>query len=292
MLEKMESMIETDTNGRINVIIRPPGLMGEVELVRETRRGERLQGASVTTAALAEGGNIPQLSIIELPYLFDTSKQADHVLDSVLFDHFDQALTKRGFILAMWSENGWRSFATKGGKIRSPDDLKAFRMRSQESDVHMEMYRSFGAQAVQKPMTEVLTSLQSNVIDGLDNTALYIKAAGLAEPLDHFTLSRHIYQPAAIIYSKRWFSGLEPDLQVILRRPRSLTQEGRKAIRSEEAKALGTLDAFGLDVIELSSEERQKFSDIARGTHSTYADKIDGGTSLLAKIRDALDQAQ
>ena len=51
LLEQMEEQIERDSEGRINVILRPPGVMAEVEMVRETRKGERLQGAAITTAA-------------------------------------------------------------------------------------------------------------------------------------------------------------------------------------------------------------------------------------------------
>ena len=153
LLEDVESMVEKDSGGRINVIIRPPGIMGEVEMVRETRKGERLQGAAVTTAAIAEGGNIPQLSIVELPFLFNTNAEADHLLDNVLWDPFTAILEKRGFKLGIWSENGWRSFATKGEPIRVPEDVKKHKMRSQESDVHVAMYKSFGVTPIQKPMT-------------------------------------------------------------------------------------------------------------------------------------------
>ena len=135
LLLKMEEQIEKGSEGKINVIIRPPGVMGEVEMVRETRKGERLQGAAVTTAAIAEGGNIPLLSIVELPFLFDNNKEADHVLDNVLWEPASDVLSKRGFVLAVWSENGWRSFATKGKAIRTPDDLKDVKMRAQESAI-------------------------------------------------------------------------------------------------------------------------------------------------------------
>ncbi|MFT4622087.1 MAG: TRAP-type C4-dicarboxylate transport system substrate-binding protein [Polyangiales bacterium] len=292
MLEKMETLIEKESGGRINVILRPPGVMGEVEMVRETRRGERLQACAVTTAALAEGGNIPQLSIIELPFLFASNAEADHVLDSVLFDHFDGVLGRRGFVLGLWSENGWRSFGTKGEAIRKPADLKKFKMRSQESDVHMAMYKAFGGQAVQKPMTEVLTALQSNVIDGLDNTALYIQAGGLAEPLDYFTLSRHIYQPAAIVYSKSWFGGLEPDLQAVLRKPKELTASGRAAIRAEEAEMVATMEVFDVEVIELTEADRKAFSDVAKAMHSSYAASVDGGSDVLGMVQAALAQTR
>ena len=54
LLENAETQIEEGSGGKINVILRPAGLMGEVELVRETRSAERIQGCAVTTGALAQ----------------------------------------------------------------------------------------------------------------------------------------------------------------------------------------------------------------------------------------------
>ncbi|MBW2256853.1 MAG: TRAP transporter substrate-binding protein [Deltaproteobacteria bacterium] len=255
MLEKIERNVEAGSDGRINVIIRPPGQMGEVEMVRETRRGERLQGCGVTTAAFAEGGNIAQLQVIELPYLFD------NITDS---------------------------FGTRHKPIRTPEDLKGFKMRAQESDVHMAMYNTFGAQAVQKPMTEVLTSLQSNVVDGLDQPPLYIKTAGLHEALDYYTLTRIIYQPAAVAYSKRWFDTLPEDLQALVLEQKKLTVEGRVAVR-EEAAAILDLLREDIEVIELTAEEREAFVAVAHGMHAEFAASVDG-TELYNTIDTALKE--
>jgi len=291
LLEQFEKEVEKESKDRINVIIRPAGVMGEVEMVRETRKGERLQACAVTTGALAEGGNIPQLSLVELPFLFRDAAQADYVLDNVLFDVYGSVLNRRGFVLAIWSENGWRSFGTKGDAIKTPADLKNFKMRSQESDVHMAMYKAFGGQAVQKPMTEVLTALQSGVIDGLDNTALYIQAGGLAEPLDHFTLTRHIYQPAAIVFSKRFFDGLPADLQTLLMNKRPMAVAGRSAIRSEEQEMMANFELFGVDVHNLSAAELEAFAVVARTTHDPFAASVEGGADILAKIRAGIAAA-
>ncbi len=283
MLELVERHVESESGGRINVIIRPPGVMAEVEMVRETRKGERLQGCGVTTAAIAEGGNLPQLQLVELPYLFNDSGEADYILDNVLWQPMSDLMARRGFVLGVWSENGWRSFASKGSAIRTPADLKNFKMRAQA------MYEAYGGQAVQKPMTEVLTALQSNVIDGLDNTALYIQSGGLAEPLDYFTQSKHIYQPAAVIYSKTWFDKLPDDLQTIVRDTKQFTAESRAAIRAEESAMVENFALFNVEVIELSAAEREAFAGPARGIHAGFAAEIDGGTELLQQINSALD---
>lgn len=287
-LEEFEQNVEQGSDGRINVILRPPGQMGEVEMVRETRRGERLQGCGVTTAALAEGGNVKQLQVVELPFLFDDTDEADYILDEVVWEPISEILARRGFVLGIWSENGWRSFGTKGRPVRTPDDLKTFKMRSQESDVHMAMYQAYGAQAVQKPMTEVLTSLQANVVDGLDSPPLYIKTAGLSGPLDYFTLSRHIYQPATIVFSKRWFDTLPPDLQELLLEQRKLAQPGREAIRAESDAILALLHD-DLEVVELTDEQRAAFAEIGRGMHAGFAAEVEA-TELYETIQKALDE--
>ncbi len=287
LLERFEKRVEEESGGKIQVILRPPGVMSEVEAVRETRKGDRVQGAAVTTAALAEGGNVDKLQIVELPYLFKNNAQADHVLDNVIFDDMSAELKKRGFILGIWSENGWRSFAVKGDPILKWDDLKGVKMRSQESDVHMAMYKHYGALAVQKPMTEVLTALQSGVVDGLDNTALYLKTGGLSEPLDHFTLTKHIYQPAAVVYSRRWFETLPEDLQGHVLGTKDLAAQGRAEIREEDEAIIMLLEE-DLEMHELTDEQREAFASKAREMHDGFVAEIEGGPELLKKIKDAV----
>lgn len=288
MLHKIEQQIEADSHGAINVIVRPAGIMAEVELVREVRTGDRVQACGVTTAALAEGGNAPILQLVELPYLFENTSEADYILDNVLFKPFSEVLARRGYVLGMWSENGWRSFGTKGHPIHKPDDLKGLKMRSQESDLHVAMYAAFGAVAVQKPINEVQTALQSGAIDGIDTTALYTLAAGLADPLDDFTLTRHIYQPAAIVFSKVWFDKLTPELQAVVRGPRTHTFEGRRAIRSEEDGVLAMFPNMGLNVIELTPDELAAFRAKGRAMHGPFVSGIEGGPETYAKINTAL----
>jgi TRAP-type C4-dicarboxylate transport system substrate-binding protein len=286
MLEKFERNVETGSNGQIEVILRPVGQMGEVDMVRETRRGERLQGCAVTTASIAEGASIPEMQLVELPYLFESNEEADYVLDEVLWTPMTEVLATHGFVLGMWSENGWRSFATKGRPVRTPDDLKGFTMRAQESEVHLRMYETFGAQALQKPATEVITALESNVVDGLDSTAVYLAAAGIAPAVDYFTLTRHIYQPGAVILSKRWFDSLPPDLQKVVLDQKSLAPETRTAIRAEDKEVLQVIADEDVEIIELTAAERAKFAVVARAMNRPFAESI-GATSLY----DTIDQA-
>lgn len=287
-LEEMKARIERESHGRIHVIIRPPGLMAEVEMARETVKGERLQACAVTTAAIAEGAQVPQLSLLDLPFLFRDQAEADYVLDNVLIEPMGALLAERGLVLALWSENGWRSFATRGAPIRTPEDLKKFTMRSQESEVHKRMYQAFGASTVEKPATEVLTALQANDIHGLDNTALYIQSGGITEAIDYFTETRHIYQPAALVFHKGWFDKLPPDLRKVVLEARALALEGRASLRAEERAMIENFELFAVEVVELSDAERESFAAVTRPMHAAYAASVEGGTELLQQINAAI----
>jgi TRAP-type C4-dicarboxylate transport system substrate-binding protein len=162
-------------------------------------------------------------------------------------------------------------------------------MRSQESEVHMATYEAFGVNAVQQAMTEVRTSLQSGVIDGLDNSPVYILSAGLAEPLDYFALTMHTYQPAAIVFSRRWVEGLDSADRDLLLSLKDLAAEGRTLVRNEAKQMLDLLPQMGLEVVELTAAEREAFKTRARGMHAGFAAKHEGGPELLKQIQAARD---
>ncbi len=154
-LEGIKKEIETKSEGRIKVRIFLGGVMGgEVEMVRDIMEGGRLQAGGFSSAAVATGANVPALQIPELPFLFDNLEEADHVLDDVLYAPIKKKMKRRGLLLSMWAENGWRSFYTKNAPVKTLADLQAHKMRTQESKVHKKMYAALGTQAVPIPTPE------------------------------------------------------------------------------------------------------------------------------------------
>ena len=130
-------------------------------------------------------------------------------------------------------------------------------MRAQENPVHMDMYKMLGVQAVAKPVSEVIPALNTGIVDGFDNTALFSLAAGWLEPVSHYTLSRHIYQPAAVVYSKSFVDSLPPDLQkVVIGDPMAESARGRAAVRALEGELLDTIRSMGKQVVDLTPEQR------------------------------------
>lgn len=281
-LDQFKKMAEAASGGRLKVKVFGGGVLGdENETVQSTARGA-VQGVGASTGALAS--IVPELSVLELPYLFKNAAEADYILDTVALPVLEKAFRDRGLQLGFWSENGYRSFGTNFGFIKSPADLKGHKMRAQESPVHLAMYRAFGASPVPIAVTEVLTSLQTGVIDGYDNTPLYASAAQWMTATKYYTLTRHIYQPAAIVVNKAWFDALPADLQKIILGARAdLAVKMRKEIRALDPILVGNLSSMKVQVYQPTAAELATFDAPAKAARDTYLSKASAGEQALYK---------
>lgn len=286
-LVQLKKKVEADTGGRLRIKIFLGGALGdENQTVAECRRGAIAMWGG-TTGALAT--SVPELSVFELPYLFASAEKADHVFDTLLADELRKRLAARGFGLVLWAENGFRSFGTKWGPVKTPADLKGHKMRSQESLVHLETYRALGALPQPIAVTEVLPALQTGVVDGFDNTPLYTFAASWHLAIKHFTLSEHVYQPACVLVSKKVLDGLAPDLQKALGNGlQQITADGRAGVREMGPLLVQNFVNAKIPVYRPSAAERAAFVKATAGVYEKYARAVPGAKALMAAIKKAV----
>ena len=292
-LQDIKTRVERDTAGKVKVRLFLSSVMGgEVEMTNDIVAGGRLQAGGFSTAAVATGANVPALQLPELPFLFRTNEEVDHVLDTVLYEPMKKKLKRRGLYLAYWAENGWRSFYTKTQDATTLEGLRAHKMRVQESEVHKAMYKALGVQAVPLGTTEVLDGLNRGTVDGFDNTTLFGQASGWFEPTKFYTLSKHIYQPAAIVYSRDFWTALEEaglDDEVLGDR-QAETKKGRDGVRALEDELLALFGDMGIAVVTPTEAQLAPFVDATKSVHAEFKDQIgadlyDATTAALTAFR-------
>lgn len=278
--QNLEERVEEASGGRIDVMVRVGASAGENSLARQCRDGS-LEAIGVSTAAIAT--LVPALSVFEIPYLFDTVQQADTIIDRHLFNHVDRILSAAGFKLYIFTENGFRNFATTNGKaLRSKADFAGIQMRAQESWIHEAMYRALSANFTTIPVTEVQTALSTGRVQGFDNTPLFAQAAGWHNSIKTWIVSDHIYQPAVVVYNKAWFDSMPADLQEILLANRSEeTRSGRRLIRRINPLLIQNLKSAGIDVVELTPAERAAMRTATQGIRAQFRQRVPEGAALL-----------
>lgn len=261
--------VEAESKGRVRIKAFLGGTLGdENSTVAETRRGTiALWGGS--TAAL--GSVVPEMQLLELPYLFHDEAEADYILDEVLFEDFKKLLESRGYVLLFWAENGYRSVGSKHGFVKSLDDLKGRKFRSQESSVHLDTYRALGASPVPISATEVLSALQTGVVDGFDNTPLFAFAASWYQGVKYYTVTNHIYQPAAVLISKKVFDELPADLQkIVVGDSRRQAKEGRVGVRALTPYLIQNFENAKVAVHHSTAAEKAAFAKATLPVHQQF----------------------
>lgn len=286
-LKEMKKRIEKESKGRVKFVTYTSGqLGGEIETLRSLQRG-RIQAWGGSVGAVTS--LVPELQLLELPYLFLNDKETDYILDDVVFKPYSDILSKKGFVLHSWNENGWRHFASKKKPILTPSDLKGLKMRSQESSIHIEMWKAFGASPIPISIPEVMSALQTGLVDGFDNSTLFTSATGWYQGIDHFVISGHMYQPGIIIYNKKYFDSLPKDIQQILLGDTKLEAKiGRTGVREIEPEIIKILEKDGVKVHKMTDAQREQFAKLARPVHPKFKKIV--GAALYDKVQNALTE--
>lgn len=279
-LKGVKARIEKDTGGKVKLKVFLGGkLGGEKEMVEETKNGN-LQIFGGSTGAVAT--YVPELNVLELPFIFSSDAEADFVLDKTR-DQFAKLMEAKGFVMVMWAENGWHGYGVKGKCLAKIEDMKGLKMRSQESYIHIETYKAFGASPVEMAVPEVLGALQTGTVDGYSNTPLFSFATSWYQGVSHYTYTKHIYQPGIMVLSKKWFDKLPEDSKKALM-VRSDERAGIQGVRDLTGPLLDNFKAAGKTVCKLEPAAAKGFEAQVKPVWDAFAKKSPGNKAILDAV--------
>ncbi|MDP1823844.1 MAG: TRAP transporter substrate-binding protein [Archangium sp.] len=279
-IEGIKARMDKDTGGKLKLKIFLGGkLGGEKEMVEETKNGNlHLFGGSTGSVATW----VPELNVLELPFIFTSDAEADFVLDK-LREKVAKLLEAKGFVMVMWAENGWHGYGVKGKCIEKVEDMKGLKMRSQESYVHIETYKAFGASPVEMAVPEVLGALQTGTVDGYSNTPLFSFATSWYNGITHYSYTKHIYQPALMVVSKKWFDQQTDDIKKALL-VRTDEKAGVEGVRGLTDPLLDNFKAAGKTVCTLTPEASKGFASKVKPVWDAFAKKAPGNKAILDAV--------
>jgi TRAP-type C4-dicarboxylate transport system substrate-binding protein len=120
--------------------------------------------AIVSTAAA--GSNVKEFGIYDLPFLFNTHKEADLILDSATGQRLLDKLSDKGLIGLCYFENGFRHVTNSRRPITKLEDFSGLKIRTIQNPIFIDIFKTLGANPAPLPFTEVFTALEAKAIDG------------------------------------------------------------------------------------------------------------------------------
>ena len=191
------------TDGRYQVQIYPNAIMGDQGPVTELVRTGALQMAMVPVS-VPEGYN-SDFAIVSAPYLYDNTAQLLEAGRRGVFDDLFSTTNKFNFEVVSLFTSGVRGIYTDKA-ILTPEDLKGYKIRVQDSDTYIRMIDLMGGVGIGMAQSEVYTATQQKVIEGGENSERVYADFKHYEVAPCFSYTNHLVM-ADVVIANRDFLG-------------------------------------------------------------------------------------
>ncbi|NKB43647.1 MAG: hypothetical protein GKS03_05145 [Alphaproteobacteria bacterium] len=261
----------SDSKMRLRMLIR--GETGG----EESRMPSLLRGR-VHVSSFSDSGMsrvVPEFGLLAAPFLFDTLDEAHFVVDNYLKKPYAELAEDKGFMVLNWQDVGWLNIY--GNKpLLTPADTAGYRMRSLQSSASVLFLQAIGADVIHIQRTELVSSLQTGLVEGGESSLVLYASGGEAEYAGHMTRTRHARQFGFSVVNRRWFERLPPPDRDII-----ATSFGSEAAQRDMAADLlrdeeTRLSELGATVHDLTDDQRAQFLDRARPNQRILVDEIGG----------------
>ncbi len=215
LMREFDERVRAETGNRVGFRFYAGGSQGgDLDVLRKIRTGQ-IQGAGLTGVGLGEIE--PSLRIMELPFMFRTVEEVERAHEA-LDPIFEQRLGERGFTILGWAEVGF-VYLFSQAPVRSVEDLKSMKMWLWEGDpLAKALLQAFGVAPVPLNVTDVLTSLQTGIIDTIYSTPYGCLSLQWFTRLKCMTDVPITHSMGAVVVSKSAFDQLAPEDQATVHR--------------------------------------------------------------------------
>lgn len=280
-LTEFKKNVEERTDGNVAVTIYPNSQLGDMPEIQE----QAMSGANVGTIADAGimADFVPDIGILQGPYLFDNYDEIKKVTTSDLFQSWADELAQNHNlqILSMNWYQGDRHMITNK-PIRTPDDLNGLSIRTIGADVFLKSVEAMGANPTGLDWAEVYPGIQQGVIDGAEAQHPATHGASLYEVADYISKTSHFQLITGLVVSADWFNNLPQEYQDIL------VEEAIAGGDFASQQTIDMLDEYekmmeeeGMEIVEVDVEP---FKEATEGVYEQF----DGFVELRQQIHDIL----
>jgi len=256
--ERTAAEVKEKTAGRIEIQSFPSGQLG----------GSRDMVESVASGALTmvtEGGALlgqflPQISIIEAPYIWNDAAHMTRALSSPLMDELNKVLVeKRGMRMIAVTYYGKRHVTTGSKEVRTVADMQGLKLRVPEVDTFTAMAEAWGAKPTPMNFGELYLALSQGAVDGQENPLPTIQSGKFYEVQKYLVLTGHTITPRLVIINEAaWQKIPDADRAIVQTEIRRGAAWNDEQILAQEASLAETFKKAGMTVIEPDVESFRK----------------------------------
>ena len=279
--------IQSRTEGRVELRFYPGGVMGNDKSVLRKIRAGQLQGGMITAGGLATIA--PDIQAYSLPFLFRSFEEVDHVrgqTDALLLD----SLQRRGFTSFGLMEGGFVYLMTQT-PVASIADLRATKVWAPEGDqISRIAYDELGVSAIPLPLSDVLTGLQTGLIETIGASPVAAIALQWHTRVKFLTNAPVLYLYGSLVIQNRALHRLERrDADVLNQVLRATSRQLNDENRLDNQQARVALGKRGIETVTPNAAEMMQWRNIVNKAVTRLADSAGKFSSdLIPRIQQAI----
>ncbi|MEJ8823611.1 TRAP transporter substrate-binding protein [Variovorax humicola] len=283
--QKFADLVSAKSDGKITVKLFPGGALGG-----DLQTVSALQGGTVEITVLNAGilsAQVKEFAVYDFPFLFNNGQEADAVTDGPFGQKLFGTLEDKGLHGLGYWDLGFRNVTNSKRPIAKADDIAGLKIRVIQSPIYVDLFNTLGANATPLPFPELYSALDQKAVDGQENPNTVILSSKFAEVQKYVTQTRHIYNPQALIVSKKtWDTMSDQEKKIISDSASEATTFQRQASRGAADSALEALKQAGMTVTELPPTEVAKLREKVKPVIDKYTASIGEATvkELMAEI--------
>jgi len=287
-MDKFAALVNQKSGGKMTVKLFPGSqLGGDVEAM------SGVQGGTIDFTSMNSGilqNQVKEFALVDFPFLFDSPKEADAVMDGPVGKALADKLPAKGLISLAYWELGFRNLTDSKRPVTKADDIVGLKLRVIQSPIYVDTWKALGANPVPMAFAEVYSGLEQKTIDGQENPVTVILANKLNEVQKYLALTRHVYNPQSVLMSKKTWDRMSKEEQdIIVAAAKESTVYQRQVSRDASEKALVELRKT-MEVTEIPPAEMTKIRAKVKPVVDKYtaevgADLVKQLEAEIAKVR-------
>ena len=240
------------SGGKVTLRIYPGGVLGDEKDMIRRMRIRQLHAVAITGSGLATIE--PAVSALQVPLMFDSYEELDYVRER-LAPKLEHLLEEKGFKVLNWGDAGWVHFFAKQ-PFSTLDELRGLKLLTAAGDPRTEaLYKDFGFNVVPLAYTDVLTSLQTGMIDVVQGPPLYALIEQWFGLANHMVELRWAPLVGATLVRRETWDRIRPEWQEpMLEAARSAGDRLREDIRRLGEESVPEMQKRGLAIVPIDEE--------------------------------------
>lgn len=286
---KYAKEVEALTKGRVKITLYPGGALG-----KPREQWDLALGGIADISFFMPGytaGRFPLSTVFDLPLVGGGSTKVNTAIAQDVFDRYLAPEYKAAKMLFFFVSEPFTIHTSKK-KIVTLDDLKGLKIRSSGA-VQSATLKQLGASPVTMPITEVYTSMEKGVIDGVFTAFTAMRSFRLYEVSKYSIHAGLSATPMAVAMNLKKFNSLPPDIRKILDGLRTrYAFESATAYDEDYIKAIELGKSQGKDIYPLQSAEMAKWAKTLAPVYVKWSADMKAkglpGSEALATIRQLM----